>query len=121
MPSMWTISASGGSNASKLAGWHITTNAAGTAYELTEGNVNNIKDTVGPPLPNSGTLTFNFTKEVPGWTLSAPLPLTPGVNFSGGWTSPPIPEDVPTDAQSGTYTATADGAFVEEATSAAKA
>ena len=119
---MWTINASGGSNASKLAGWHITTNAAGTAYELTEANVNNVKDTVGPPLPTSGTLTFNFTRDgVSGWTITAPLPLTQGVNFNGSWTSPFIPEVEATPAQSGTFTAQADGTFEEADDAAASA
>jgi hypothetical protein len=120
--SMWTISASGGSNSSKLAGWHIKTNAAGTAYQLTEANVNNVKDTVGPPLPTSGTLTFSFTKDgVSGWTITATLPLTPNANFNGNWTSPPIPELKGTPSQSGTYTATADGTFEEAGEAASSA
>ena len=125
---VWTLTAanlSGGSDRTKLAGCHIKINAAGDAYQFTDTNPNTVKDTVGPPLPTSGTLTFNFNHGgVDGWTLTAPLPLTPGVNFSGSWSTPGSevkPTPAPTGPQSGTYTATADGTFVEEAASSAKA
>ena len=126
MPSVWTLHARGGSDASKLTGCHITMNAAGTAYIFTEPNINNVKCTVGPPLPSSGTLTFTFDhSDIADWTITAPLPLTPGVSFSGSWSRPGFedlrPEQTP--AQSGTYTAQADGTFndADNAASSAKA
>lgn len=126
MRPVWTLHASGDSDASQLTGCHITTNAAGTAYVFTERNINNVMDTAGPPLPNSGTVTFTFNHaNIADWTVTAQLPLTPGVSFSGGWSRPgfedPRPDQTP--AQSGTYTAQADGAFEEadKAASSAKA
>ena len=126
MRPVWTLTASGGSDASKLTGCHITMNAAGTAYLFTEPNINHVKATAGPPLPSSGTLTFTFNHAgIADWTVTARLPLTPHVSFSGRWNRPgfedPSPEETP--AQSGTYTAQADGTFKEadNAASSAKA
>ena len=125
MPSpVWTLNASnigGGSDGQDLAGCHITTNAAGTAYEFTKPNISEVLATYGPPLP---TTSFTFPafdyKDLKNWSISVTLPLTAGSNGSGSWS---IPSQKRTGAQNGTFTAQADGTPVdaEDAASSAKA
>jgi hypothetical protein len=61
MPNVWTIHANGltgGSDKSDLVGCHINKNAAGTAYQFTQPNINTVLATTpGTSLP---TPPFNF-------------------------------------------------------------
>jgi hypothetical protein len=110
MPNVWTIhnvTGPSGSHKGDLQGCHITTNAAGTAYEFTDNNINTVlATTTGTTLPtvpftfpSFGLDSLNWTIEVTTFTGGA------GGNQAGGnWSN-----DAPsiTAGEDGTWTAQA--------------
>jgi hypothetical protein len=126
MPSpILTLNASGITPANsyghaKLAGCHITTNAAGTAYEFTEPNINNVLATAGPPLP---TVPFSFPQfhfhEV-DWTVTVnTLPMGANESGSGTWSTPGNGPDDTINPQNGDFTAQTGGIVTVDETAAA--
>jgi hypothetical protein len=114
-PPIWTLNASGitppGSDGALLAGCHITTNAAGTNYEFTQPNINNVLATTpGTSLP-SIPFQFPTTGVYQGfeWTIYV-TSLPSGANGGGQWSIVPVgelsdhPKD-PTGPTSGDFTA----------------
>jgi hypothetical protein len=127
MPSpIWTLNASDITPANsygnaKLAGCHITTNAAGTAYEFTEPNINNVKATVGPPLPTAPFTFPQFHFHDVDWTITVSS-ITTGANGtgSGTWSTPGTQLDDTVNPQNGDFTAQSGGQVSpEEAANAA--
>ena len=124
-PPVWTISAndvSGGSNGSLLIGCHITENAAGTAYEFTQPNINNVLSTTpGSTLPSVPFSFPSFTYDGFTWTIG--VTSLSGADVDGTWATAATPEIENVPAQSGDYTAQTGGGplGVDEAASTAKA
>jgi hypothetical protein len=125
---VWTINAGditpSNSYASvNLVGCHITKNAAGTAYEFTQPNINLVLATAGPPLPNFPFSFPQFFYQGVDWNITVKT-LAVGANVTGAWSTPGSPVDpheiVP--PQSGEFTAQS-GSGVDEdaAASSAKA
>jgi hypothetical protein len=87
-PNVWTLNAGGitpsGQPGSDLAGCHIKFNSG--TYEFTKPNINDILATYTPPTPAPTSFTFpDFIYKDERWSISVNLPLTSGVNGSGGW------------------------------------
>ena len=106
---VWTINASTNPPGSTdLVGCHITTNAAGTAYEFTEPNIHDVLSTTsGSSLP-TGQFTFppfNYDG-VNNWSITVTSLVT---NPASGTWSVPASELEGTPAESGTWTAQAGG------------
>jgi hypothetical protein len=125
MPSIWTLHARGITPASsyahaKLAGCHITTNSAGTAYEFTEPNINNVKATAGPPLPSVPFSFPEFHYHEVDWNVTVYTLETLAV--TGTWSTPgnaQVPDDT-VNPQNGDFTAQTGGQVTpEEAANAA--
>jgi hypothetical protein len=121
---IWTLNASGitpagSAGEQKLAGCHITQNSAGTAYEFTKPNINEVLATSGPPLP---TLPFTFPtfayKDL-DWNITVST-LPSGANGSGTWNTPGSGV-AGTAPESGDYTAqSGSGVDADAAASSAK-
>ena len=108
---IWTISnndVSGGSNGSLLVGCHITKNAAGTAYEFTQPNINNVLSTDGPPLPTVPFTFPSFTYQGFTWTITVNS-LGLNADVDGTWATAATPEIEDVPAQQGDYTAQTGG------------
>ncbi|HJX91878.1 MAG TPA: hypothetical protein VJ372_15365 [Pyrinomonadaceae bacterium] len=123
MPNVWTIhhgDVTGGSHKSDLHGCHITTNAAGTAYEFTDNNINTVlATTTGTTLPTVPFTFPSFGLDSLNWTIEVTT-LTGGAggNQAGGnWSNdaPSITAD-----ETGTWTAQA-GSTVGDDTDADEA
>jgi hypothetical protein len=83
----WTIHAgdvSGGTFRENLIGCHVTENAAGTAYEFTEPNINNVLSTTSGTKFPTGAFNFpEFTYNGPTWQISVSS-LSPN-EVQGSW------------------------------------
>ena len=121
-PPIWTLNASGitpvGSDGVNLVGCHITTNAAGTAYEFTKPNINDVlSTTTGTSLP-SVPFTFPvFTYKGFDWTVTVSS-LPAGSTGSGTWSTPGSVKR--TGAQNGDFTAQS-GSGIDEVADAQSA
>ena len=116
MPNVWTIhnvTGPSGSHKSDLQGCHITTNAAGTAYEFTDNNINTVlATTTGTSLPTPPFTFPSFGLDGYTWTIVVNT-LTGGAGGNqaqGTWSN-----DAPSiaAAEEGNYTAQA-GSTVDE-------
>ena len=127
MASIWTLNASGITPAgsygnAKLAGCHITTNSAGTAYVFTKPNINEVLATSsGPPLP---TVPFSFPQfhfHDVDWNVTVNTLGT--LAGTGTWSTPGDGLSSPDDTvnpQNGDFTAQTGGQVTpEEAANAA--
>lgn len=74
MPNVWTIHSgdvTGGKDKSDLVGCHINTNAAGTAYQFTDRNINTVLSTTsGSSLPTPPFTFPSFSKNGYNWAIS---------------------------------------------------
>jgi hypothetical protein len=115
-PPIWTLPASlitGGSAGVKLAGCHITTDAAGTAYEFTEPNITKVlSTTTGSSLPSVPFTFPTFSYKGLDWNITV-TSLSVGVNGHGTWSTPGN-ETLPTGPENGDYTAQAGAGFEED-------
>lgn len=116
MPNVWTIHAgdvTGGSSKTNLVGCHITVNDAGTAYEFTDNNINEVLSTTsGTSLPTPPFTFPSFGLDEYTWTIVVNT-LTGGASGNqaeGTWSN-----NAPTiiAGEDGTYTAQA-GSGTEE-------
>jgi hypothetical protein len=124
-PPIWTLNASGitpvgSAGQTDLAGCHITENNAGTAYEFTEPNPNNVlSTTTGSSLP-SVPFTFPvFTYDSLEWTITV-TSLGVGVNGAGTWSTPGDEHNdhADTGPENGDFTAQSGSGLGEEESAA---